>query len=569
MSNEMDPVGGTVPLNEEIQLGEKGVKIINDLNKKAALAGMNMLKRALSTASEPLLRRGLGERYFNPGARDGATMIWVLATIASGYVAASGAGTIAGWLFWHAHLSAVSRFFDLWYFPALSGFAFIFYYYRLCKDNADYLRQFRDKGIPYHSMSRGEARWNAETIKPLLAILAGLLLFNIFVFIALVIAKAMAMKIANEQQEVIRSRYLDSIDEKLENECMKEALLGRAKAAHSYLARPLSEKEYTPEVREQVADAWVGRNVAVVARPRRSATPGKNPAQTSPTGGREGESSPVPSVGTTFTEEKEEPDPAVQVQPFSIPKVDPKTIKRAAILAAGVLAIYVVCHLCSFMWREIHGYLARRPAANSPVAVSSAPKESPTVVQSQPRQQSRVEQPPAATPAGNSKPENTPVESTLAQNTPRASAEPNTPVGSTPSQNTPQEVVQAKQPTATQSTPPAAVPESSQGKMAEAIKSLNTFSNYCYTTLSTDHGLIEKISDQRAHDRLERVSQAVEQSISKMIARQQQYLDQLTPGPDADASIERSTPKLVSNRSSETNNLDQLNLAIQQAMSRN
>src|SRR5208337_4261908 len=117
----------------------------------------------------------------------------------------------------------------------------------------------------------------------------------------------------------------------------------------------------------------------------------------------------------------------------------------AAILAAGVLAIYIVCHLCSFMWREIHGYLARRPAAN------------PTVVQSQPKQQPRVEsQPPVAIPAGNSKPEDTPVQSTVTQNTPRAivatkppiepttspntppaAVEPNTPVGSTSSQNTP------------------------------------------------------------------------------------------------------------------------------------
>ena len=289
MSNDieqLDPVGGTVPVSEEIKLGDAGLKAINTLNKKAALAAMNMFKRALSTASAPLFQRGLGERYFTSESRDGATMIWLLATIASGYVAASGSGTIAGWLFAQIHLSALARFFDLWYFPALSGFVFIFYYISLCKDNADYLRQFREKGIPYHSMSRGEARWNKETIKPLLAIVAGLFLFNIFVFIVLVFAHGMAMKIANEQQEVIRSRYLDAIDQKLEDQYMKEALLGRAKAGHTYLARPLSEKEYTPEVREQVAEAWVGGNVAVVAKPRRSAQPATPNVARPPTSGQ-------------------------------------------------------------------------------------------------------------------------------------------------------------------------------------------------------------------------------------------------------------------------------------------
>ena len=312
--------------------------------------------------------------------------------------------------------------------------------------------------------------------------------------------------------------------------------------------------------------------------------PQSSPA--SPTGGREGESSPVPAVGSASAEEKDEPDPAFQVQQFPIPKVDPKTIKRAAILAAGVFAIYLVCHLCSFMWRQTHAYLSRRPAANPTVAVSSAPRETPTVVQSQPKQQPRVGQPPVATPTGNS--ENTPVQSTPTQNTPRGSVEPNTPVGSAFSQNTPQasvepsapvrstfnpnppqEVVGAKQSTATQNTPPAAIPESSQSKLGDAINTLNTFSNYCYATLAADNGLIGKISDQGAHDRLQRVSQAVEQSIGKIIAHQKEYLDQLTPGPDAEASIERSSRKLVLNRASETNNLDQLKMFIQQAMSKN
>jgi hypothetical protein len=391
-----------------------------------------------------------------------------------------------------------------------------------------------------------------------LLIIAALFLFDLPAGILFVISMGMSAKIASEQQAAIYARYLDALDTKIEQEYLENAILGKCPTEITQLHKPLPGS-LNADLRKNIAAAAVGKPVSIMVKGSRTngqtrttkpAVPDINIPQSSPassTGGREGESSPVPAAGSASGEEKAEPDPAVQVQLFSIPKVDPRTIKRAAILAAGIFAIYIVCHLCSFMWREIHGYLARRHAANPTVAVSSVQKESPTVVQSQPRRQL-----PVATPAGNSNPENTPVESTVTQNTPRAIVATKPPIEPTTSPNT-----------------PPALPESSQGKLAEAIKSLNVFSNYCYATLSTDNALIGKISDQGYHERLERISQAVEQSISKIIAHQQEYLDQLTPGPDADASIERSTAKLVANRSSETNNLVQLKLAIQQAMPKN
>ena len=74
-----------------------------------------------------------------------------------------------------------------------------------------------------------------------------------------------------------------------------------------------------------------------------------------------------------------------------MPKVDRKIIKGAAILVAGVFAIYLFFHLCSFMRREVHAYLASRPATQPAVVASSAPKEPPAVVQNQPKQQPLVE----------------------------------------------------------------------------------------------------------------------------------------------------------------------------------
>ena len=576
------------------ELGDTGMKMANNalanLTKKTAASFWGNFKRLLSTASEPLLRKEMGERYMSSEAASGGIMIWVCSTLLA--------------IFWPdvrsagALIDATTSFHRLGHLmnnvwpTILVGGALVYFNFRFCMENNKLMAVYRDKGEAYHTQSRGVPRWDNFPMMPLL-IIAALFLFDLPAGILFVISMGMSAKIAGEQQAAIYARYLDALDTKIEQEYLENAILGKCPTEITQLHKPLPGS-LNADLRKNIAAAAVGKPVSIMVKGSRTngqtrttkpAVPDINIPQSSPassTGGREGESSPVPAAGSTSGEEKAEPDPAVQVQLFSIPKVDPRTIKRAAILAAGIFAIYIVCHLCSFMWREIHGYLARRHAANPTVAVSSVQKESPTVVQSQPRRQL-----PVATPAGNSNPENTPVESTVTQNTPRAivatkppiepttspntppaAVEPNTPVGSTSSQNTPQDVIQAKQPTATQNTPPA-LPESSQGKLAEAIKSLNVFSNYCYATLSTDNALIGKISDQGYHERLERISQAVEQSISKIIARQQEYLDQLTPGPDADASIERSTPKLVANRSSETNNLVQLNLAIQQAMPKN
>jgi hypothetical protein len=546
------------------ELGDTGLKMANsalaNLTKKTAASYWGNFKRLLSTASEPLLRKEMGERYLSPEAASGGIMIWACSTLLA--------------IFWPdvrsagALIDATTSFHRLGHLmnnvwpTILVGGALVYFNFRFCLENNKLMAAYRDKVEAYHTQSRGVPRWDNLPMMPLF-IIAALFLFDLPAGILFVISMGMSAKIASEQQAAIYARYLDALDAKIEQEYLENAILGKCPTEITQLHKPLPGS-LNADLRKNIAAAAVGKPVSIMVKGSRAngrtrttkpAVPGMNVAQSSPassTGGREGESSPVPAVGSASGEEQEEPDPAAQVPLFSIPKVDPKTIKRAAILAAGIFAIYIVCHLCSFMWREVHAYLARRPAAN------------PAVVQSQPKQQPRVEEPPAATPAGNS--ENTPVQSTTTQNTPRASVEPNTPVGSTATQNTPQEVVGAKQSTVTQNSPQTILPEPSQGKLSEAIKSLNTFSNYCYATLSTNNALIAKISDPGYHERLERISQAVEQSISKIIAHQQEYLEQLTPGPDADASIERSTAKLVANRSSETNNLVQLNLAIQQAM---
>jgi hypothetical protein len=368
-------------LEEEIKLGDAAQKSINQMNKKAALAVMSSFKRALSTASEPFFRKGLGERYFTSESHDGGMQVWFVGTIASGVIAWMGMGTIAGRLAELIGLPTTAKSLNEWGVPAITGILFITYYSQLCQENAKYLQQFRKQGTPYHSMSRGTVRWNEKNVYLFVAIIAGLLLFNIGVFVLFWIAVGLAKKIANEQEAVIYSRYLDAIDERLENKFMKEALLGRTEPGQTYLARPLSEKKYIPEVREQIADAWTRGSMVIVAKPRRSGQPAvakNNPSPSSPvTKGREGESSPVPDAGSTSKAKKDEPEPAAAaLSPAPVvkaaapakptaPRVNPKIYLGIMVLLFVTIAAGAIVYL----WPAKHTEqpaLAARPVVNTP-----------------------------------------------------------------------------------------------------------------------------------------------------------------------------------------------------------
>jgi hypothetical protein len=244
--------------------------------------------------------------------------------------------------------------------------------------------------------------------------------------------------------------------------------------------------------------------------------------------------------------------------------------KRMRLLAGGILLAWAVWHWGIPLIKSIHFHHSPPPVvASSQETKPAKPVEAKPVVA--PERTSAPASALSGKVAAADLPDIHSVGSTSSQSAPPV-VDPKPTIAPTSTQYAPPATAGNNPPvasTATQFAPPAAVSEPALDKLSEAVKSLNIFSNYCYATLAADNALIEKIADQKARDRAERVSQAVEQSIGKIIDHQEEYLDQLTPGPDADASIERSRQKLISNRASETNNLEQLKVFIQQVMSKN
>jgi len=55
--------------------------VLAKLTKQQAASGWCVFKRFLSTASEPLLRKNMGERYLSGEAINGGMIVWVLATV--------------------------------------------------------------------------------------------------------------------------------------------------------------------------------------------------------------------------------------------------------------------------------------------------------------------------------------------------------------------------------------------------------------------------------------------------------------------------------------------------------
>jgi hypothetical protein len=118
-------------------------------------------------------------------------------------------------------------------------------------------------------MSRGTLRWGNDTWIVFVVIAAVLLLFNFFTFVLFVASYAMSAKISAEQQAAIYSRYLDSLDQKIEQEFLENAILGKCPTEITYLTKPLPA-DMNPELRNNIAAAAVGKPVKIVAQPPKS-----------------------------------------------------------------------------------------------------------------------------------------------------------------------------------------------------------------------------------------------------------------------------------------------------------
>jgi hypothetical protein len=541
----------------EIPGGDLAQKALNDLNKKAAGATMKALRRALCTASEPLFRVGLGERYFTTEAGEGAAMLWALATVASYYVA-NHYGTIAGWMAGFIHLHWLADFLNQPVLAGLSGVAFIVFYFALCRRNAVTIQNLRNQGTVYHSMSRGLPRWSNDNVAGLIAILAILFLFNIFVLVVLGIAAYMAAKLADEQEQVIYSRFLDANDEKLENEYMKAALLGKADPGLTYLARPLSEKKYTPELRNNIADAFTGP-ATIIAQPPQSRKAMAADYPTPKTGGPS-DSRPVTkapksdaatgsSASHIAAEEAGAPMPAEKPTVPQAPKMNPRIFTGLIIILAVGLTAGSIAHFWPAMPKEQADYFPAHTVASPTTQAKTVPNPSPpaTPLAQSPPAPNKANVPPVATPVFVSKPATMPVVETKTAAAIAVTSTPPT-AAATASQNNNQ------------------TDQSLKDRLAAAIDSLNSFSNYCMTTLAADRDRIDKLPAS-VQDRMSAAFQARTKATEWTINRERQDLEQLAASPENAASLEHTISRMTTARGWATNALMAFDQEISKATS--
>lgn len=236
---------------------------VSSLGKKAASTAWGKFKALLSKASEPLLRKNMGERYLDMGNVIGGCVIWFLGTFIALLIPSSRSvvGMVSEILSWHG----LAHFFQLWFCPCLAGGALIFFTYIFGLESVSLMARYRAEGMAYHTMSRGIPRWGDNSSVVVLGITVALFLFNMPAGILFLASIAMSAKIASEQQAAIYSRYLDALDKKIEQEYLEDAILGKCPTEITQLHKPLPTN-MDAELKGNVAAAAVGKPVKVIAK---------------------------------------------------------------------------------------------------------------------------------------------------------------------------------------------------------------------------------------------------------------------------------------------------------------
>jgi len=256
--------------DELVELMKKPEAMLNNaistVGKKTAASLWVSFKRMLATASDPFFRKDMGERYFSLENQFSGIVVWIIGTLASCGMHAIGGGS--------QNKTAV-----LLTTACLgTGFALVALHWIWGRESLSKMRQFREQGEAYHSMSRGTLRWGNSSIVILMVATLVLLICNLFSAIFLVISYAMSAKLAAEQDAAIYGRYLDALDAQIEKEFLEKAILGKCPAEVTQLNKPLPA-DMNADLRENIAAAAVGKPVKIFAgKPRTGApTPTANP----------------------------------------------------------------------------------------------------------------------------------------------------------------------------------------------------------------------------------------------------------------------------------------------------
>ena len=233
----------------EIPGGAQFEKAVNDFNRKAISTMWNDFKKALAKASEPFHRKEMGERYFTMENCFQGAGVWVIATFVTCLPSILFGGS-ENVLMLHMTVGG-----------AMTCAAFA-----LGVTDMATMQRYRAEGKTYHSRSRGVRRWGNYNPVVLIFLTLFLLVTDTGAGIAFFVAYSMSAKVAGEQQAAIYSRYLDALDQKIENEYLENAILGECPVEITFLHKPLP-KGIEPELRKNIAAAAVGKAVKIVAKP--------------------------------------------------------------------------------------------------------------------------------------------------------------------------------------------------------------------------------------------------------------------------------------------------------------
>jgi hypothetical protein len=248
------------PLAVPSNLMENALK---PLTQKTLTTAWGKFKTQLSTASEPLLRKDMGERYLDSGKLVGGCLIWAVATLIA--LSMPFFRSAAGIIFEVMGNAGAAHLFQSWFLTLTIGGALVFVNYRYGIESIALMAKYRADGTPYHTMSRGIPRWGNETMKVTLGIAAVLLIFNLPAGILFLASCAMSAKLASEQQAAIYARYLDALDAKIEQEYLEDAILGQCPTEITQLSKPLPP-DMNSDLRTNIAAAAVGRPAKIVAK---------------------------------------------------------------------------------------------------------------------------------------------------------------------------------------------------------------------------------------------------------------------------------------------------------------
>jgi len=236
---------------------------IHEFNKKAAGAAWGTFKRLLGTASEPFFRKGMGERYYTAESHVGGLMIWIGATVfACVFPTFSIAYGISADVL---KIYSLARFFSSPMVPLVVGGALAFYHLKFGTESVFLMQKYRAEGTAYHTMSRGVARWGDANSIVAAVMTVGLLMFDLPAGVLFIAACSMSSKIAAEQQAAIYSRYLDALDQRVEQEYMEKAILGQCPTEITYLHKPL-DANMNEDLKKNIAAAAVGKPVKILAK---------------------------------------------------------------------------------------------------------------------------------------------------------------------------------------------------------------------------------------------------------------------------------------------------------------